>query len=161
MLLRRLYVFFVIEAGIRFVRVLGVTANPDGAWVAQQARNLLIDLGGPRREVRFLVRDRDTKFTQVFDDVMAGDGTRVMKIPPRSPRANAFAERWVRTVCSECSDWMLIFGERHLRAVLTEYANHYNLRRPHRSLDFELPLVASTWSACRSVGFSTAKSSAV
>jgi putative transposase len=138
-LLRRLYVFFVIEVGTRFVHVLGVTANPDGAWVAQQTRNLLISLENRAGEFRFLVRDRDAKFTRVFDDVMTGNGTRVVKIPPRSPRANAFAERWVRTVRSECTDRMLIFGERHLRAVLTEYAAHYNRRRPHRSLDLRAP----------------------
>jgi putative transposase len=129
----------VIEVGTRFVHVLGVTANPDGAWVAQQARNLLIDLGERAGVFRFLVRDRDAKFTRVFDDVMAGNGTRVVKIPPRSPRANAFAERWVRTVRSECTDRMLIFGKQHLRAVLTEYAAHYNRSRPHRSLDLRAP----------------------
>ena len=138
-LLRRLYVFFVIEVGTRFVHVLGVTANPDGGWVAQQARNLLIDLEERAGAFRFLVRDRDAKFPRVFDDVMAGNGTRVVKIAPRSPRANAFAERWVRTVRSECTDRMLIFGKQHLRAVLTEYAAHYNRSGPHRSLDLRAP----------------------
>jgi transposase InsO family protein len=119
----------VIEVGTRFVHVLGVTANPDGAWVAQQARNLILDLGDRAGKFRFLVRDRDAKFTRAFDEVMAGNNTRVIKIPPRSPRANAFEERWVRTVRSECTDRMLILGKRHLRTVLTEYAAHYN-RRP-------------------------------
>ena len=95
----------------------------------------MIDLSDWAGEFRFLVRDRDAKFRRVFDDVMAGNGIRVIKIPPRSPGANAVAERWVRTVRSECTDRMLIFGERHLRAVLTEYAAHYNRGRPHRSLD--------------------------
>lgn len=138
-LLRRLYVFFVIEVGTRFVHVLGATASPNGACVAQQGRNLLIDPADRASGFRFLVRDRDAKFTRVFDDVMAGNGTRVMKIPPRSPRANAFAERWVRTVRSECTDRMLIFGERHLRAVLTEFVARYNRHRPHRSLDLRAP----------------------
>jgi transposase InsO family protein len=137
-LLRRLYVFFVIEVGTRFVHVLGVTANPDGGWVAQQARNLLIDLGERAGAFRFLVRDRDAKFTRVFDDVMAGNGTRVVKIPPRSPRANAFAERWVRTVRSECTDRMLIFGAQHLRAVLSTPPTTTGAR-PHRSLDLRAP----------------------
>jgi putative transposase len=134
-----LHVFFAVEVGTRVVHVLGVTANPNGSRVAQQVRNLLIDLGDRAEKFRFLVRDRDTKFTRVFDDAMAGNGTRVIKIPPRSPRANAFAERWVRTARSECIDRMLIFGERHLRTVLTKYAAHYNRHRPHRSLDLRAP----------------------
>jgi hypothetical protein len=108
-------------------------------WVVQQVCNLLIDLGERAGEFRFLVRDRDAKFTRVFDEVMAGNGTRVIKVPPRSPRANAFAERWVRTARSKCTDRMLIVGERHLRVVLTEYAAHYNRHRPYRSSGLRAP----------------------
>ncbi|MFL6052347.1 MAG: integrase core domain-containing protein [Actinoallomurus sp.] len=137
--LRRLYVFFIVEVGTRFVRILGVTPNPGGDWVAQRARDLLADLGDRAGRFKFLVRDRDTKFTAVFDEVFAGNDTTVIKIPPRSPRANAYAERWVRTVRAECTDRMLIFGERHLRTVLGEYADHFNRHRPHRSLDLRAP----------------------
>jgi transposase InsO family protein len=137
--LRRLYVFFVVEVGTRFVHLLGVTANPDGAWVAQQARHLLADLQDRAGAFRLLVRDRDAKVAKSFDEVFAANDIHAMKIPPRSPRANAFAERWVRTARSVCTDRMLIFGERHLRTVLREYADHYNRRRPHRSLELRAP----------------------
>lgn len=137
--MRRLYVFFVIEVGTRHVHVLGVTAHPDGAWTVQQARNLLIDVGKRAGQFRFLIRDRAGQFTETFDAVLSGAGIEVLKIPPRSPKANAFAERWVRTVRAEVTDRMLIAGPRHLRAVLDEYAAHYNSHRPHRARNLRPP----------------------
>jgi putative transposase len=137
--LRRVYVFFVLEVGTRHVRVLGVTAHPDGAWTVQQARNLLMDVGERAAEFRFLVRDRAGQFTQAFDAVLAAAGIEVVKIPARSPRANAYSERWVRTVRAEVTDRMLITGPRHLRAVLDEYAAHYNRHRPHRGRNLRPP----------------------
>jgi transposase InsO family protein len=137
--LQRLYCFFVIEAGSRYVHILGVTTNPDGPWTTQQIRNLLMDLGDRAADFRFLIRDRAGQFTMSFDAVLASAGIEAVKIPPRSPRANALAERFVLTARTEVIDRMLIVGERHLRTVLAGYQAHYNGRRPHRSRQLRPP----------------------
>jgi putative transposase len=135
--LRTLYVLFFVELGSRRVRLAGVTANPDSAWVRQQARDLAIEdrLG----KVRFLLHDRDAKFSGPFDEIIRSEGVRVIKTPVRAPRANAIAERWVRTVRNECLDHILVFGRRHLERVLRDYLAHFNVERPHRSLELIPP----------------------
>ena len=132
--LKRIYVFFALEVRTRYVHILGTTSHPTGAWTTQQARNLLMDLDDRAATFRFLVRDRAGQFTTSFDAVLAGAGIDTVKIPPRCPRANCFAERFVLTARTELTDRILIFGERHLRTVLAQYGTHYNGRRPHRAL---------------------------
>jgi len=135
--LRRYYVLFFITHASRRVRVAGCTTNPTGAWVTQQARNLGIDFAD--EGIRFLIRDRDSKYRRPFDEVFRSGGIRIVKTPVRSPKANAIAERFVRTVRSECLDWLLILNRRHLERMLRVYVDHYNTQRPHRSLGLQPP----------------------
>ena len=137
--LRRLYVLFFIELDTRLVHLAGVTANPDGAWVTQQARNLLLKFDERRRRLGFVLRDRDAKFSRSFDDVFRSNGAAVLLTPVQAPNANAFAERWIRTARAECLDWLLIVGRGHLERVLRVYVDHYNGHRPHRALGLEPP----------------------
>jgi putative transposase len=130
-----LYVLFVVEHVTRRVHLLGITANPSGAWVAQQARNFLMDLSDRVASFSFLIRDRDSKFTDVFDAVFASEDIRILRTPERAPRANAIAERWIGTVRRELLDRMLILNRRHLETALAEYVAHFNGHRPHRTLN--------------------------
>jgi putative transposase len=124
---------------------MGVTTNPTGSWVAQQARNLLMGLGERADYIRFLIRDRDAKYTRVFDEVCTVLDARVIRTPVRAPRANALAERWIGTVRRECTDRLLIYNERHLRRILADDEQHYNHHRPHRARDRCPP--QPTWAA--------------
>jgi transposase InsO family protein len=132
--LKRISVFFVLEVGNRSVHLLGMTTNPDNRWTTQQIRNLVMDLGDRATEFRFLVRDRAGQFTASFDAVLADVGIRVARIPPRCPRANCFAERFVRTLRAELTDRMLIFSQRHLRVILAESSRHRLDLGPSRGL---------------------------
>jgi putative transposase len=135
--LRTLYVLFWIELGSRRVHLAGVTANPDCAWMTQQARNLAVE--DELSEMRFLIHDRDAKFCGPFDTVIRSEGVRVIETPLRAPKANAVAERWVCSVRNECLDHVLVFNRRHLERVLRAYVAHYNAERPHRSLALAAP----------------------
>jgi transposase len=137
--LRRLYVLFFIELDTRRVHLAGVTAAPNGLWVTQQARNLLLVLGERGRQLRFVLRDRDAKFSRNFDDVFRAEGAEMLVTPVQAPNANAYAERWIRTVRAECLDWLLIFGRGHLEQVLRVYVQHYNAHRAHRALGLQPP----------------------
>ena len=150
--LDQLYVLFVIELQSRTVHILGASAHPTGFFVTQVARNLAGDLAEHARSFRFLIRDRDAKFTASFDEVFVSEGIEVIRTPIRSPRANAIAEKWVRTVREECLDWTLVLRRNHLEAVLRDYVRHYNQHRPHRGLRLQVPAPASAvTSASRSL----------
>ena len=135
--LRRYYVLFFIAHASRRVWLAGCTKNPTGDWVTQQARNLGLDFS--EQGVRFLIRDRDSKYSGPFDEVFRSEGIRIVKTPVRAPKANAIAERFVRTVRAECLDWLLILNRRHLERVLRVYVDHYNRERPHRALELRPP----------------------
>ena len=143
-LLRRIYALIVIEHGTRRVHLAGITANPDGAWTTQAARNLLMDLGQRAASVKFLIRDRAGQFTGAFDAVFTADGIRILASPPQAPRANVICDRIIGTLRREPLDRVLIVNEHHLRRVLTEYLVHYNAARPHRSLGQLTPTQADT-----------------
>ena len=135
--LRRFYVLFFIELESRRVHLAGCTTNPTGAWVTQQARNL--SFTGLFERARFLIHDRDSKFTAAFDEVFRSEAITVIHTPIQAPQANAYAERFIRTVRAECLDWLLIIGRRHLETVLRIYTTHYNREHPHRGLALLTP----------------------
>jgi putative transposase len=137
--LQRLYVLFFIELESRRVHVARCTLNPSATWVTQQARQLTWTLAEHPESFRFLIRDRDQKFTESFDEMFRSDGIEIIRTPRRTPQANGVAERFVRTVRSECLDWLLILNRQHLERVLSVFVEHYNLHRPHRALALTPP----------------------
>jgi putative transposase len=139
-LFRRLYVLVFIELATRQVYLAGITTSPTGEWATQQARNIIETFVDRTEPIRFLIHDRDSKFTAAFDEVFRSDGIRTIRTPVRAPRANAFIERWIGTVRRECLDRLLIVNRRHLERVLRVYIRHYNEHRPHRSLDQRPPI---------------------
>jgi putative transposase len=139
-LLRRLYVFFFIELSTRRVFLAGCTAHPDGDWVTQQARNLSWRIGAGELSPKILIRDRDSKFVTAFDEIFRSEAIEMVKTPPQSPKANSVAERWIQSARHEALDRILIFGERHLLAVMADYVDHYNRARPHRGLGLDIPI---------------------
>jgi transposase InsO family protein len=137
--LRRLYVLFFVSIGTRRVEYVACTSKPDTAWMAQQARNLLMDLDDRSQLPRSLIHDRDTKFSRVFDSIFRSAGAEIVRTPIQAPNANAYAERWVGSVRRECLDRLLIFGRLQLEHVLRVYIRHFNQPRPHRALDLRPP----------------------
>jgi putative transposase len=138
--LQTIYVFFFIEVGTRRIHFAGCTPNPSGAWVTQQARQMVWDLEQHEPAIRFLIRDNDTKFTVAFDTVFRSEGIDIIRTPYRAPNANAFAERWVRTVREECLNKLLIINQAHLRRVMQEFVAYHNTARPHQGIDQQIPV---------------------
>ncbi|MFQ5418974.1 MAG: integrase core domain-containing protein [Anaerolineae bacterium] len=138
--LKTIYIFFFIDIGTRRVYLAGITDHPNSPWVAQQARNRVWFLQDNETDFVGLIRDNDKKYTNVFDTVFESEEINIIRTPFRAPNANAFAERWVRTVREECLDKILILNESHLRRTLNEFLAYYNSRRPHQSLDQQSPL---------------------
>jgi putative transposase len=143
-LLRRLYVLEFMRLGSRRIEYMAVTRHPDGPWVTQQARNLMIDLEDRGQPAHFLIHDRDAKFSRSFDAVLQAADVRVIRTPVRAPNANAHIERWVGTVRRECLDRLLIFNRRQLERVLGVFGRHYNEHRPHRTLALQPPDMTAT-----------------
>ncbi len=138
--LGRLYVLFFLGLSSRRVHLAGCTASPDGPWATQQARQLAWSLPERATPARFLIHDRDSKFSRAFDDVFRSEGVEIIRTPFRAPKANAFAERWVGTIRRECLDWLLITSSKQLERVLRVYVDHYNTHRPHRALELTPPI---------------------
>ena len=139
-MLRTIYVLIFIEIGTRRVHLAGITSNPDGQWVAQQARQLVWQFEETEASFRCLIRDNDSKFTAAFDTVFESQQTRIVPTPIRAPNANSYSERWVRSVREECLDWILILNEAHLQRVLNAYLAYYNKRRPHQGIEQQSPI---------------------
>lgn len=145
--LQTIYVLFFIELGSRRVHLAGITAHPDGLWVAQQARQLIWQLEETNSQFRCLIRDNDSKYTNAFDTVFESQQIHVIPTPIRAPNANAYAERWVRTIREEILDHILVISETHLRRMLNEYLTYYNARRPHQGLEQQSPIPRSATTA--------------
>ena len=138
--LKPLYVLFFIELGTRQVHLAGITTHPNAGWVTQQARQVVWKLAESKADIRFLIRDRDSKFTQEFDTVFQSEGTQIIQTPFRAPNANSYAECWARTVREECLDQILILNEPHLMSVLKTYDDYYNRQRPHQGIRQQSPI---------------------
>ncbi len=138
--LRTLYVFFFLELGSRRVHFAGCTAHPTAEWVTQQARQLTWTLQDEHKPIKYLIRDRDAKFANSFDNVFKAGDVEIIRTPYRAPRANAFAERWVRSARSECLDQVLVLNEAHLRHLMKGYIEHYNRARPHQGIEQRCPI---------------------